>query len=123
MRYLMNFFEAQDFFKKLYPEKKIDFSFDDNCLHQVEIIYTNGKPHTTHHLEYHKVKMCIEGQDSVYLPISPHRMCCYWGDFKKLIQNQNNVYLNPDEIAHKDSEELSRMTGLPVEEINRIKGL
>jgi hypothetical protein len=119
----MNFYEAQDFFKKMYPDKKIDFSFDDNCLRQIEIVHTNGKPHTTHHLEYQNVKVDVEGQPSVYVPIAPHRMCCHWADLKKILLTQNDVYLNPDEISHKDPEELSKMTGLSVEEINKIKGL
>ena len=74
----MNFFEAQEVFKQMHSDKIVTFEFDKNCIGLMEIVHTDGKPNPVHHIEYQKVKVSIEGQDSIYFPIAPHRMCCSW---------------------------------------------
>lgn len=70
----MNYFEAQDFFKQANPGKSISFDFDDNCIRQIEAIYTDGQIHPVNHVEYQKLKVTVEGLSPVYVPIAPHRM-------------------------------------------------
>ena len=84
----MNYFEVQDFFKKLYPGKKIDFEFDDKCHRFHELVYVDGIPNEMHHVENHKVKVTVEGMDPIYVPIKPHRETWTWEAIKKLIMSK-----------------------------------
>jgi hypothetical protein len=86
----MNFFEAQDFFKNMYPGKSIKFEFDKKCIRVMEIIHTDGKPNPVHHIEYQKVKVIVDGSDPVYVPIMPHRMNCDWEYVKEHINTLSN---------------------------------
>ncbi len=70
----MNYFEVQEFFSKINPGKSIAYEFDDNCIRQIDCIYTDGKLHDLNHVEHRQVKVTVEGQDAVYVPIAPHRM-------------------------------------------------
>lgn len=90
----MNFFEAQDFFKKMYPDKQINYEFDDQCHRLHEISYTNGLPHPIHHIECNKVKVTVEGLPSQYVPIQPHRYTVSWSDLKNYINTKDDVFLN-----------------------------
>lgn len=72
----MNLYECQEFFKKLYPTKEINFSFDEKCHRIYEIILTEGIPNPVHHVENNKVRVDVEGMDTIYVPIMPHRECC-----------------------------------------------
>jgi len=72
----MNFFEAQDFFKQMYPGKSIQYEFDKKCCRACEITYTDGIENPIHHVENNKVKITVEGMDSIYIPIELHRECC-----------------------------------------------
>ena len=78
----MNFFEAQDFFKKMYPEILVSFEFDEKCMRTMEIIHTDGQVNPVHHIEYNKVKVTPLGSDSIYVPIAPHRMNVEWEQAK-----------------------------------------
>lgn len=102
----MDLFEAQDFFTKAFPGKNIDFEFDENCHRFNEIVLTDGKPNLHHHIEHHNVKVSIEGNDPVYVPIEPHRETCTWAYMKNLIGSKADVHINDEhlEIA-KDSPE------------------
>lgn len=84
----MNFYETQDMFKQIYPGKQISFEFDDKCCRVHEIIYTDGLPNEAHHIENNKVKVTIEGMDSIYVPILPHRQVCTWSHMKNLIASK-----------------------------------
>lgn len=84
----MNYFEAKEMFKKMYPEKKIDFEFDEKCHRVHELIYTDGKPNPVHHIENDKVKVSVEGMDAIYVPIQPHRECATWEHMKSLINSK-----------------------------------
>lgn len=81
----MDLFEAQEFFKNMYPGKEISYEFDDKCYRTHEIILTNGKPNPVHHIECNKVKVMVQGQQSTYVPILSHRMVCSWEDMKKRV--------------------------------------
>lgn len=69
----MDYFQVQDFFKKLYPNNQITFELDKKCIDQAEIKFTNGKPNPIHHVEYRKVKVTVQGLDPLYIDIIPHR--------------------------------------------------
>jgi len=72
----MDFFQAQDFFKQAYPDKKVTFTFDEKCHRFYELTITDGKANPVHHIENNKVRVDIEGLPSIYAPIMPHRECC-----------------------------------------------
>jgi len=70
----MNLYQAQEFFKQLYPGKEIKYDFDDKCHRFYEIIITDGQPNPVHHCECNKVKVIVDGMDPIYVPIAPHRL-------------------------------------------------
>jgi hypothetical protein len=86
----MNFFEAQDFFKKLYPNDVIKFQFDEKCHKIHELIYTDGIPNEQHHIQCDKLRVTIGNQPPVYIPIAPHRMNCDWNTMKQMISEKPN---------------------------------
>lgn len=88
----MNFFQAQDFFKKLYPGKNIFFEFDDKCHRFHELVFTDGKPHSLHHIECDKVKVTVEGNVPIYVDIVPHRFNLEWEEIKKIINSKNEIH-------------------------------
>ena len=86
----MDYFQAQDFFKQLYPNKKISYEFDEKCHRVHELIYTDGVPNPVHHVENDKVKVSVEGMDPIYVSIMPHRECYTWDLMKKMINSKPN---------------------------------
>jgi len=109
----MDFFEAQEFFQKQYPNKEIKYEFDDSCHRFNEMVFTDGLPNMIHHIECRKVKVTPEGMDSFYASISPHRMAVSWVDMKKIAEAQllkTDVHINDEflkELASlKDENEL-----------------
>lgn len=84
----MNFFEAQDLFRQIYPDKQITFEFDEKCQRVNEIIYTDGVPNEFHHIENNKVKVNVQGMDPVYVSIAPHREICTWQYLRDLIASK-----------------------------------
>lgn len=88
----MNLYEAEDFFKNLYKDKKITYEFDMNCLKQMEIVHTDGLPNEIGHVEYKKVKVIVEGMDPVYMPIAPHRGCIEFKEIKDYVSKCEKVY-------------------------------
>jgi|SRR5271154_424068 len=91
----MNFYEAQDFFKKLYPDKLVTFDFDDKCIRQIECVYTEGQLHPANHVEYNQVKMTPQGLPSQYIPIQPHRMIVTAATVKAKIA-QDDIHMHAD---------------------------
>lgn len=87
----MDFFQTQDFFKQLHPEKKISYEFDEKCHRVHEIIYTDGKPNPIHHIESDKVKITVEGQETVYISIMPHREIATWEYMKEMINKKSSL--------------------------------
>lgn len=84
----MNYYEAQEFFKKANPNKKIDFELDEKCHRVHEIIYTDGFPNPVHHIESNQLKVTVEGSDPVYVPIAPHREACTWEHMQGLLSSK-----------------------------------
>lgn len=84
----MNFFQAQDLFKQMHPGKEIKFEFDEKCHRIHELVYTDGVPNPIHHVENNKVKVTVEGMDSIYVPIISHREVYKWEDIKNIILNK-----------------------------------
>jgi hypothetical protein len=79
----MNFYEAQDFFKQMHPDKLVTFEFDRKCIRQIEAVHTDGEIHDINHIEYRQVKVTPQDMPSVYVPIQPHRMCITADELKK----------------------------------------
>lgn len=122
----MDFFEAQDFFKKMYPNKKISFEFDEKCHHIHELVYTDGLPNVVHHIENNKVKINIEGMPSQYINIKPHRLNYVWSDMKNMINSKNDIYLNDEqveELNENNVQEFSRITGISPQKLMKKKNL
>lgn len=94
----MDFFEAQEFFKKLYPDKLVILDFDDSCIRQIECIYTDGKLHPMNHVEYNRVKVTPQGMPSQYVPIQSHRAVVGVSTLKQKIST-DELYFHPDTIA------------------------
>ena len=69
----MNYLEIQAFFKKLFPDKKITFEFDDYCYGKIEVGFTDGKPNDENHIECGKVKASIENMRPIHVDIIPYR--------------------------------------------------
>jgi hypothetical protein len=126
----MDFFQAQDFFKQMHPDKVITYEFDDNCHRTLEIVHTDGKPNLIAHVECNKVRVNVEGQPHVYVPIQPHRMNTTWAAAKKYLNDKTDVFIHPEEIealnklADEDKEsydaklaQLCEYSGLKPEEI------
>lgn len=88
----MDFFSAQDFFKQMYPGKKIDYEFDEKCHQKHELIYTEGKPNAHHHVENDRVKVTVEGLPSVYVKILPHREVFTWEEIKRIINSKTEIH-------------------------------
>lgn len=88
----MDLYQAQDFMKKMHPGKKIDYEFDDKCHRIIEIVFTDGVPHEIHHVENHKVKVTVEGQEPMYMPIMPHRITTNWNAVKSYVNTKNETY-------------------------------
>lgn len=94
----MNLYEAQEFFKQANPGKKIDFDFDEKCHRFNELVMTDGLPNMVHHIECNKVKVTIEGQNSVYVPIQSHRLGITWKTMLDMLNAKGDVHIHPDEI-------------------------
>lgn len=120
----MDYFQAQDLFKKMYPDKKIDFEFDENCHRFNELVMTNGNPNLYHHIENNQVKVTVEGQDPIYVPIMPHRETCTWAHIQNIITNKDDVHIHDKDLEiAADSEEkiveLAKMSGLLKDHIKK----
>lgn len=87
----MDFFSAQKFFADMFPGKKIAFHFDKSCLRQLECVFTDGIPNVYHHVEFCKVKMDVEGEESKYVPIDSHRASISWASFYDVIMQVSDI--------------------------------
>lgn len=94
----MDLFEARDFFQSQNPGKNINFEFDDNCHRFCEFVMTEGNPNLIHHVECRKVKVTVDGQNPIYVPIKPHRLNVYWSDLKNLIMNKSDVFFHDQDL-------------------------
>jgi diaminopimelate epimerase len=123
----MNLFEAQEFFKSMYPNKKINFEFDEKCHRLHEVVYTEGNPHVVHHVENNKVKVSVEGMDSMYVPIAPHRENVGFAQIKSIINSKQDVFIHDQQLKNINDldkenksnfiQELSTLTGLSTDAI------
>lgn len=121
----MNFYECQEFFKQMYPDKKITFEFDEKCHRQIEIICTDGNPNMVHHIECNKVKVTVFGMAPIYVPIQPHRYNTSWVILKEMVNKKNDVFIHERDIEALQKEEdkegvlkrLIEYTGLTKEQI------
>jgi len=86
----VDFIQLQEFFKSMHPGKNITYEFDEKCHRFHELVYTDGVPNKVHHVENNKVKVTIEGQSPVYVPIMPHRENYTWDALKKIINKKTD---------------------------------
>lgn len=126
----MDFYQAQEFFKSMFPGKQITYEFDDKCHRFYEIVMTSGDPNMVHHVENDRVKVFVEGQDPMYVPISPHRETYTWAALRAKIDCKSDVHFTDAELdslikANESSgfnmqdclQELSSASGLTTEQI------
>lgn len=122
----MNFYEARELFKNMYKEIPVAFEFDEQCIHSLETLYTEGKMHAQNHVEYRRVKVTPNGMDSFYVPIQPHRMLASASYIKKKIPKDEIHFHSHDKINFTKAtdeekivklKELSDLTGMTPEEI------
>lgn len=121
----MDFFQAQDFFKQMYPNKQITFQFDESCHRFHEIVYTDGSPNLIHHVENHKVKVTVEGMDPVYVPILPHRENFGWAKIKEMVNAKTDVCIHDDILRNlcKLHDENDPSLNNCIEEVCQLSGL
>lgn len=84
----MDFFEAQDFMKKMYPDKAITFEFDEKCQRLHELVYTDGIPNEIHHIQCEQIKATVDGMEPFYIPIKPHRLSVSWDFMKSMLSSK-----------------------------------
>lgn len=102
----MNLIEAHEFFKSMNPGKNVKLEFDQSCLYQIEIIHTDSLAHIMNHVEYRKVKVTVEGNNPVYVPIAPHREIMTLSDVKKYMAGMESAYIHPDDVrAYKEAKD------------------
>jgi hypothetical protein len=94
----MDFFEAQDFFKSMHPGKNISFEFDDKCLRAIECICSESNPHIINHVVFNKVKVLVQEQDPIYVPIANHRSNMHWAGVKRFVNSRKDAYIPNEEL-------------------------
>ena len=86
----MDFFQLQDFMKQMHQGKEIKYYFDQKCHRFYEMVLTDGKFNPVHHVESNKVRVDVEGMDSIYVPIMPHREVYSHEDMLKFIKDASS---------------------------------
>lgn len=84
----MDLIELQEMMNKSFVGKKIDYDFDLNCSRLINICLTEGVPHLYHQIEFNRVKVTIEGMESQYIGIQPHRVPFTWMDIQKMVEEK-----------------------------------
>lgn len=87
----MNIYECEEFFKQINPGKNVTLELDGNCHRRCEIVFTDGVPNDEHHFEFDRVKVCVEGQDPVYIKILPHRITYTSEAIKQILKEKFNI--------------------------------
>lgn len=111
----MDLNQCQEFCAEMFPDKKIEYMFDEKCHKAICFIFTDGLPNTAHQIECHKVKVSVEGRDPFYVPITPHRSMAGFALMKQTIMDKNDFYLNPSE-----KEVLTKKKEESIEEFNKM---
>lgn len=94
----MDLYQAEEFFKNLYPSKKITMEFDQNCHREINFIFTKGSAHGINHIAFERVKVSVEGMEPQYVPIAPHRICASWNELKKFITTRTDFHVNDSDL-------------------------
>lgn len=69
----MNIYDLENLFSALYPGKPINYSFDQNCIQQIEIGYALGTVSPSVMVQYNQRAVSVNGDPVVYVSINPHR--------------------------------------------------
>ncbi len=91
----MDFFEAQEFAKSMYPGNKCTFQFDMDCMREMSFVLTEGQYHDTCHGTYNKVKVFVDGEFKHLIPIKNHRACFQADEMKTEL---NRLQMRPKEL-------------------------
>jgi len=84
----MNIYDSQSLLVNMYPEKAIQFGYDDSCVQIYEINSMAESADASHYIQYNKLKAEVEDVDQpIYIPISPHRESKSWAEMKVILQN------------------------------------
>lgn len=81
---MVNLYNVLENQRKDNPVAKVTHEFDDNCIEAFDIQCVRGVPNKTHHLQYNRVKIVVDGK-STYHDIQPHREEFAWDDIKTKI--------------------------------------
>lgn len=68
----MNFIELQKYLIKTNKDKKVEFTFDDNCMKKFMLNLEEGCACDIHQIECDKVLVKIEGLENQYIPIGQY---------------------------------------------------
>lgn len=90
----MDINSIKKFLADMNPGKEVVVEFDDKCYRKVEFYFTEGAANITHHAEFCKVKVTIDG-NTFYAPIDPHRVNIPWRDGKNFICAMDSFFI-PD---------------------------
>lgn len=136
----MDLIELKEMMKKSFKDKEIIYDFDYKCSRLINVCLTNGVPNLLHQIEFNQVKMTVEGFESQYINIQPHRCTLSWVDVQKFIDqkiNENDVFFPDENIKQinnlkmidpenfeKSINDLIVMSGLSKEKIeSKLEGL
>lgn len=103
----MDINELKTFMGEINPGKEITFDFDEKCYRKVDFTFTEGAANITHHAEFNKIRVTIDGK-STYACIAPHRVNVPWVDVKKFIMDMDEIFV-PEPALRKLSDLRSRI--------------
>ena len=83
----MNIYEAEDFVRDLYPDRKIYLDLDRECYKCVCICLDHGKPNENGYVDCSKVKFVVDGIKDIYIPIEMYRKYLRYKEILEIINN------------------------------------
>lgn len=69
----MDLYQTKEFAQKMYPQTKLDFIFDTECIKEININFSYGAMESEGYVIYNHVKVFVEGQEKGLFPIDRHR--------------------------------------------------
>ena len=84
----MNYYQAIEFFNKLYAGKIVKYEFDDSCYNTIELSSIDGKANPTQNVECQQLKVNVDGQDPLYVPIETHIYNIPWKEVVEFVNKQ-----------------------------------
>lgn len=69
----MDLYQTKDFIATMYPNSKIDFVMDKDCVKEFNLITEKGSLSDESLVVYNKVKVLVDGIEKHLMPIDTHR--------------------------------------------------